>query len=370
MRTWISWLGCLVLALGPTPAADCAPFQRGDVLVLDGAGTTLWRVDPHGAGATPFSPPEFVVASLFDQPADVAVDPAGHVLVVNAGDGRLVEVDPVSGLQSYAQTCTFDLQNGLVCNDVVFPSAPGGIDADAATGAFYVTTAGGVRRLVFSALLGWGVTTVGDAAGAELGAAYESFSNAVYFVDGSAHVMKADVGTGLFSAPFAPTPGAAAGDVAADTDTNVVFFAQRFAAGSGNCLAPSAIMAFDAVLAGVGPVASPSRVGAEYACPRLLAWTPFTAPASRFSLFSLEHAIGVGLPLETLVRIDEPAGGGDPIATPIADSTQIGADWRALAVYVPEPGGVASELAACAALALRARRPHARRPASPRRRDR
>jgi DNA-binding beta-propeller fold protein YncE len=88
-------VGSTGLALAPdgkTLYASDAVNNR--VIAIDDAPT---RKDSAGTGR------EVVKGGLLKRPLAMALTPAGHLLVTNALNGQVVEVDPISGKELYAQ---------------------------------------------------------------------------------------------------------------------------------------------------------------------------------------------------------------------------------------------------------------------------
>lgn len=92
----------LVLA---APRAPAAALDSGDLLVPDWNNERVLRVNPVTHAVSVYSPRNAAQPDLLDGPSDIAIDDAGIAWVINYESGRLIRIDPATGMQREMQEC-------------------------------------------------------------------------------------------------------------------------------------------------------------------------------------------------------------------------------------------------------------------------
>ena len=107
-----------VLIIGPT---GLALDRRGTLYVSDANGNSIVAVaDALGRRTSAGTGREVAKDGLMKRPLAITLTPGGHLLALNGQDGRIVEIDPVSGKQIVARWINTNKQQSPPGNGNLF----------------------------------------------------------------------------------------------------------------------------------------------------------------------------------------------------------------------------------------------------------
>jgi hypothetical protein len=145
-RAWfaIGLAGAVAIA-APNSASGAFRIAPGDLLVADRGNARILAVDRDTGAVRDFSPRAGSGANLLDAPADLVSLADGSVYVVDQGIHDLIRIDAATGAQSLVQNCILEFPP--VCTPVGVGDIPRGIDVIGPEPSFVVAATNELRRV-------------------------------------------------------------------------------------------------------------------------------------------------------------------------------------------------------------------------------